>query len=240
LSNTDKFWQKYSESLVSVLGIKGNPIAVTYTDEEIQPTITEGMDVCVSLLKARDGEIISLSKIKCRCPGGKWHLGLGPKRDKLEKVLVEGEKLWATVAIARQSIGNTHKIAPPPLGLTNYIVFSPLNKAELRPDLILILCNPGQASRLVFLADYHGDPVKPEVLGSLCWSAITYPLMTGNLNITMGDPTARRHHGYDDNELIVSIPYRMMPNIMEAMEHSTAGKGKMAEWFERISGDRKE
>ena len=237
MSNTDKIWQIHAESLISVLDLKGHPIAITYTDEEVEPTITKGMDVCTTLLKVRDGEIIRLNKTKCSCPGGRWHLGLGEKRDKLEKVLVAGEKLWASVAIARQSIGTTHKIAPPPKNLANYIVFSPLDKAELRPDLIVILCNPGQASRLVFLADYHGDPVKPETLGSLCWSAITYPLMTGNMNISVGDPTARRHHGYDDNELLVSIPYRMIPNIMEAMEYSTAGKGKMAPWFESISRD---
>ena len=47
----------------------------------------------------------------------------------------------------------------------------------------------------------------------------------------MGDPTARRNYEYDQNELIVSIPYRMIPSMMDALEHSTAGKGKPAEWF---------
>lgn len=231
-------WQIYAEELIKVLEIKGYPIAITYTDKEVEPTIKKGLEVCSSLLKVRDGEIVRLNKAKCTCPGGRWHLGLGEKRLGLEKVLVEGEKLWATVAIAHQSIENTHKIAPPPLGLTKYIVFSPMNKAELRPDLIVILCNPGQAARLVFLADYHGDPVKPEVLGSLCWSAITYPLISGNLNVTMGDPTARRHHKYDPNELIVSIPYRMIPNIMEALQFSTAGRGEMAPWFARVTEEK--
>ena len=231
-------WQKYAEELVSVLGITGQPIAITYTDKEIEPTIKKGLDVCTVLLNVRDGEIVRLSKTKCTCPGGRWHLGFGEKRMGLEKMLVEGDKLWSTVAIAHQSIGNTHRIAPPPLKLTKYIVFSPMNKAELRPDLITILCNPDQASRLIFLADYHGDPVKPEVLGSLCWSAITYPLISGNINITMGDPTARKHHKYDPNELIVSIPYRMIPNIMEALQFSTAGKGEMAPWFTRVTEDR--
>ncbi len=236
MSGTSKIWQSYSEDFVSVLELKGNPIAITYTNEEIEPTIKKSLDVCIAILKAREGEIISLSKVKCTCPGGRWHLGLAPKRGYLENFLVEGEKLWATIAIARQSIGRTHQLAPPPVGLAKYIVLSPLNKAVLRPDIITILCNPWQASRLAFLADYHGNPVNPQVLGSLCWSAVTYPLMTGNLNITMGDPTARRQHGYDPNELLVSIPYRMVPNMIEAMEHSTAGKGKSAPWFERATG----
>ncbi|NVM27766.1 MAG: DUF169 domain-containing protein [Candidatus Helarchaeota archaeon] len=235
MASNNKNWQNLAESFVSVLELKGQPIAVTYTDKEIEPTIKKGLDVCATLKKARDGEIIRLNKVKCTCPGGRWHLGLAGKMEGLEKILVKGEKLWATVAIARQSIGRTHQIAPPPLGLAKYIIFSPLNKAELRPDVVAILCNPWQASRLIFLADYHGYPVNPQVTGSLCWSAITYPLVTGNLNVTMGDPTARRHHEYDPNELIVSIPYRMVPPIIEAMEYSTAGKGKPAPWFERAA-----
>lgn len=151
----------------------------------------------------------------------------------MEKILVKGEKLWATVPIARMSINETHRIAPPPLGLAKNIVFSPLNKAVLRPDLVTILCNAWQASRLIYLVIYNGESIKPNVSGSLCWGAITYPLMTGNFNVTMGDPTARRHYGYDPNDLIVSIPYRMLPQMIEAMEYSTAGRGKPAPWFDR-------
>ena len=88
---------------------------------------------------------------------------------------------------------------------------------------------------LIYLAIYQGISIKPNVSGSLCWSAVTYPLVTGNFNVTMGDPTARRHYGYDPNELIVSFPYRMVPLIVDAMEYSTAGKGKPAPWFEQAA-----
>ena len=233
LSSNPQIWQKYAEEFISVLELKGDPIAVTYTDEDVEPTIKKGMDVCKTLLLVRDGEIIQLNKIKCTCPGGKWHLGLAKKMKGLEKFLVKGEKLWATVPIAQWSIGETHRIAPPPRDLAKNVVFSPLRKAQLCPDVVIFLCNPWQASRLIYLAIYHGYPVKPDVTGSLCWGAITYPLVTGNFNVTMGDPTARRHHGYDPCELIVSVPYRMIPPILDAMEHSTAGKGKPAAWFER-------
>ena len=236
LSTAD--WQKYAESFVSVLELKGQPVSITYTDEEIEPTIKKGVCACQALLMARNGELLQLNKTKCSCPGGRWHLGLGKKMQGLEKFLVKGEKLWATVAIARQSIDQTHRIAPPPIGLAKNVVFNPLNKVNeinLTPDLIVILCNPWQASRLIYLAVYHGHPIKPQVTGSLCWSAITYPLVTGNFNVTMGDPTARRHYGYDPSELLVSIPSRMVPLIIEAMDHSTAGKGKPADWFDRAS-----
>jgi uncharacterized protein (DUF169 family) len=224
-------WKLFADEFVSVLELQKQPIAITYSNEEVQSTMKKAITICKALQLVSSGEIICMSKTKCACPGGKWHVGFAEKRDGIEKTLVEGEKLWASVAVANQSLSETHRIAPPPLGLANFIIFSPLNKANLRPDLILIFANPFQASRLIFLADYHGYPIKPRVTGSLCWSAITYPLVTGNFNITMGDPTARRHYEYDQNELIVSIPYRMIPSMMDALEHSTAGKGKPAELF---------
>ncbi len=51
----------------------------------------------------------------------------------------------------------------------------------------------------------------------------------------MGDLTARRGHKYDVNELIVSIPHRMVPAMMDAMEYSTAGKGEPVSWFGRAN-----
>jgi uncharacterized protein (DUF169 family) len=225
-------WKEFAEIFVSVLELRGQPISVTYSDEDIQSTIDKGIEICDALKLARSGEIISMSKATCTCPGGRWHVGLGEKREGIERILVQGEKLWASVAIARQSIGETHRIAPPPLGLAKFLILSPLKKATLRPDLIVIFANPYQASRLIFLADYQGFPIKPRVTGSLCWSAITYPLVTGNFNITMGDPSARRTRKFDPNELIVSVPFRMIPGMMEAIEYSTAGKGKPAKWFE--------
>lgn len=225
-------WKGFADILVSVLELQGQPISVTYSDEDVQSTIEQASEICDALKLAQSGEIISMSKKTCTCPGGRWHVGFGEKREGIERILVEGEKLWASVAIAKQSIGETHRIAPPPLGLAKFLIFSPLSTAKLRPDLIIIFANPFQASRLIFLADYHGFPIKPRVNGSLCWSAITYPLVTGNFNITMGDPSARRTQKYDPNELIVSIPYRMIPGMMEAIEFSTAGKGKPAKSFE--------
>jgi uncharacterized protein (DUF169 family) len=235
MSSTTADWRNYADHFVSVLELKGQPVAVTYTDKDIEPTVNKSMCVCKAILMARDGAIIRLNKTKCSCPGGRWHIGLGKKMEGLEKVLVKGEKLWATVAIAHQSIAETHRIAPPPQGLAKNVIFVPLNHAELRPDLIIIVCNPWAASRLIYLAVYHGIPIRPQVTGSLCWSAVTYPLVTGNFNVTMGDPTARRHYGYDPNELLVTIPYRMVASIADAMEYSTAGKGKPAAWFEQAS-----
>ena len=225
--------KKKSEDLISALNLIGQPVSITYTASEIKSPVENPIAICHALNIARSGGVLCINEEKCACPGGSWHLGFGEKHTGLEKRLVNGEKLWCSVAVAYQSIASTHKIAPPPLGLAKNIVFSPLNLIELKPDIVVIFANPFQASRLIFLADYHGFPINPRVNGSLCWSAITYPLVTGSFNITMGDPTARRNQNVNENELYVSIPYRMFPGILDALTKSTAGNAEPAPWFGR-------
>ena len=183
-------WQEYSKRLKEVLGLEGSPIAVSYSLSPACEGKTGKYLVCQALLDARDGAVINLSKENCLCPGGAWHLGLTPRPsgDKyrfLQKFLVEGEKLFCSIATFHRAMDLTTK---PPLGLAEYIVFSPLEKAEIAPDLAVFLCNPEQACRLVTLATYpDGIPPKAEIVGSTCHMVIAYPLVSGEINISLLD-----------------------------------------------------
>ena len=76
----------------------------------------------------------------------------------------------------------------PPLGVSKYVVVGPLEEFELKPDLVLFLCNPAQASRLVTLSSYEtGIPVQAQLSSSTCGGAVTIPLSTGRANVTFLD-----------------------------------------------------
>ena len=99
----------------------------------------------------------------------------------------------------------------PPYGLAEYVVFSPLEKSQFRPDLVLFLCNAEQACRLITLACFNnGISPKVELVGSACHMAITYPLVSGEINVSFLDYTARKMKGYMPEELFVSIPYHFI------------------------------
>jgi len=70
--------------------------------------------------------------------------------------------------------------------------------------------------------------------GSLCWSTITYPIVSGNFNITAGDISARRMAGWDDNIMIVSVPVEKIQGIADAIDKSTAGTAKPSRQFEKM------
>ncbi|KAF5431445.1 hypothetical protein C5S35_18155 [Candidatus Methanophagaceae archaeon] len=57
-----------------------------------------------------------------------------------------------------------------------------------------------------------------EMRGSLCWSMITYSLVSGNFNLSVGDISARRMERWDPNIMAASIPWERIRGIAEAVE----------------------
>ncbi len=228
-------WREdYSQRFNGVLGLEGSPVAVAYSDRPAANDSGGRYRVCGAMPSARDGAVINLDRRNCACRGAPGHLGLGPPATGLEELLhcgflAHGERLW-------QSLGDAHRVrrhmarqAPPPQGFGDYLVFSPLERAEIEPDVVLFLCNPAQACRLTALARYRQGVLPPnEMEGSLCWSAIAYPFVTGNVNITLGDATARRREHWDPGELIVSVPAEKLHGIVDSIDRSPAGAARPA------------
>lgn len=55
---------------------------------------------------------------------------------------------------------------------------------------------------------------------------IAYPLVSGEINVTFLDWTARRTKPIKAHELIVTVPYHRLPGIVEAIDLCTAGTAK--------------
>ena len=222
-------WKEQAETLKNVLNLRGSPVAITYSMEPDKRGKKGRNWVCQALKDARDGDIINISKETSCCVGGTFHLGLGPKptgdADKaLKKFLVEGEKLFCSITVFHRVTALT---AQPPLGLADYVVFSPMEKAEMMPDIVLFLCDAEQACRLITLATYQ-DGISPrtEMVGSACHMAVAYPLVSGEINVSFLDYTARKMKEFAPNELIVSIPYHRVDNLVNSIDHCTAGTAK--------------
>ena len=223
-------WQQYSARLTELLGLKGSPIAVTYSMSPASAASDGRYMVCQALREASQGAIINLSKETSLCPGGAWHLGLTPRPQGddykfLQRFLVEGEKLFCSIATFHRTMELTTQ---PPLGLAEYVVLSPLERAELRPDLVVFLCNAEQACRLVTLATYQdGIPPRLEAAGSACHMVIAYPLVSGEINVSLMDYTARRWQQYGADQLFVTIPYHKMGGLMDSIDVCSAGTAEV-------------
>lgn len=224
------------EKIRNALGIEKQAVGVKYTDESPAAKVPKGeYAVCGGILEAAAGKVIMLTEDTCSCPGGKSHLGLSETRKIPLKILVEGEKLWSDVKTATRSRIESQKIASPPVGLSSKVYLYPARKDIFLPDLVLFLVDAEQVSRLITLAQFwDGKTPSFEMRASLCWSAITYPLVSGNFNITVGDISARRMGGWDKSIMIATVPVERIQGIADAIEKTTAGTAKPSKQFEEI------
>ncbi len=219
-------WKKQSEEIRQLLGLTGSPVAITYSLEPYQGAVKGRRRVCDALILARDGAIIDLSAESSGCPGGTHYLGLcemqrGGDRA-LKDFLVNGEKLYSSIAVLYRAQALA---TPPPVGMGEHVIMGPLGEVDLTPDLILFICNPAQACRLVTLDTFDtGIPPKIEMGGATCHQAVGYPVVAGELNVSLMDYTSRRIKAYGPNDLIVTVPLHRFPGIMRGIDRSTAGR----------------
>ncbi len=228
---------KPAKQIRDALGIEREAVGVKYTDESPSAKLADGQyAVCNGILEAAGGKVIMLSGETCACPGGKSHLGLTEARSVPLKMLVEGEKLWCDVKTATRSRIESQKIAAPPLNIASKVYLYPISKDIFVPDLVIFLVNAEQVSRLVTLAQFwDGKTPSFEMRGSLCWSSITYPIVSGNFNITAGDISARRMAGWDENIMIATVPVEKVQGIADAIDKSTAGTAAPSRQFEQMT-----
>ena len=221
-------WREYAKQLKEVLALEGSPIAVAFSDAPASNGKASKIIPCNAFyMAARKGVTFNISAETCTCPGGMTSLGLAapsPERAKLvKKFLIEGEKFSSCNASFFRSRALSQ--AQPPLGISKYVIIGPLEEFEMKPDLVLLLCNPAQASRLVTLSTYEtGIPLQAQLNGSSCSGSITYPLSTGRINVSFLD-TSSRHlvKGFKDSDLIFSAPYFLVRSIVESIPLCTAG-----------------
>ena len=230
--------KKESERLKQALQLEGSLIGVSYKDEPDGDEEDKGSP-CGAFLAAHQGKTVTLSKKNCICPGGISHLGFSdkPLSKKTLQMLVEGEKMWCSLAAAnRLFLDIEGRKAPPPTEIGDYVNLVPLEELNYLPDLIISICDSTQASRFVILSGYQDGKVPSvEVAGSMCWSAITYPIVSGNFNVTMGDYTARRMWNWAPGKLLVSVPLARYKMILESLDECVAGFADPSPEFEKLT-----
>jgi uncharacterized protein (DUF169 family) len=223
-------YEEYSTKLKPMLGLPVSPVAISYTDDAAEDAVEGQHWACYGLITASQGATVDLTPATCRCPGGILHLGLGPPLTgegwkRLRDFLVSGEKLCASYgALLRMQ----HDTTPPPTGLADHVIYQPLEKCKVDPELVLFIVNPKQACRLVTLLTFHdGKSLRPELGGSTCHQVIGYPLVSGEPTVALGDWTNRHPERFTENDLFVTVPWHRMHNMMAAIPYCTAGEAEL-------------
>lgn len=225
-------WSEQAREITTTFSLDTKPVAIAFTNSKVDiGQETKKTWLCRALkLAANKGTRFVIDRESSGCPGGTWHCGLSEPpaaqaRRGLQEFLTRGEKLTHSIVTFQrmQDLGSS-----PPTGLSERIYVGPMESAPLRPDIVVFVCNPEQACRLVTLDHYwDGKPIHAELTGSLCHAAIAYPVVTGNTNLTLGDWTARRMQKYASDRVFLTIPYERMANVVLAIPECSAGTAEV-------------
>lgn len=208
------------------LGLQSSPVAISFSSIPASNGRNLKQTVCTAIEKAaHKGMVINLQKETCVCPGGAHFLGF--KRASEEEVLnvyVEEEHVFCSEEVARSFLKRIPKLSEDKT--SKYIVFSPLEKAEFIPDLILFVCNPQQANKIIGLSvycQYNACQLHPSA-SSTC-SAILFPAVTGQLHVNLIDYYTRELQAPDFKpwELIISMPWQRLLNMLPHLSESPFG-----------------
>lgn len=208
------------------------PVAVKFLSPEqdnynIQPADHRNT-VCSFIQEAAGGGCFAVDESKISCPGGLKWLGFpSPLADsRLYKFFLGNiEKVKCSTQVAEKLLECLPQ--PPREGTYEQVLFAPLDHCPYQPDITVLVTNPKQAYRIIVTA--HLDDchfVKTVPLCAACHGSITVPLITGELNVSMIDPEARRFGNYNDADVLVGIPQSRLERLIANLKETPFGQKK--------------
>jgi uncharacterized protein (DUF169 family) len=178
-----------------------------------------GLDfrACQAVHVARRYEIaVAVPKDEMPCPTGAVALGFY----KPNAVYYSGLYL-SPMEMSQQAkkvrAKNTPKLKA---GKYSYLLAAPLDQAAFQPDVILIYGNPGQISRLVQAAVLKtGKALSAQTtVATACAEWVSAAMNTGQCQYVFPCDGERKYGALDDSEMVFSIPYQKMEEILSALK----------------------
>jgi uncharacterized protein (DUF169 family) len=225
-----KDWQGFSSILKELLNLEYSPVAINVLKEPLLKSTDKKLRICRAILDAGKGQTLQIDKETNACFGAGWHLGFHKLEDKkvlgmVKKFVVEGEKLFCSYEALDKLVSQMEEV---PDNVHSYFLLSPMETCALEPELVIFICNPEAACRiLTFVTFSDGLMPKIKIGGPTCRLSIIYPLITGEVNLSFYDYTARKICNVEKDKLIISIPYKRIPLLIESIDKCTAGTAKI-------------
>jgi uncharacterized protein (DUF169 family) len=225
-----KEFQEYSRILKEIFNLENSPVAVKRATDRKTDASKGRVRICRAILDAAAGQTLEVCRENNACFGANWHLGFSKMDDPkiialIKQFVVEGEKLFSSYEALDKLISQMPGI---PDNKETSFILSPLEDIQDQPEMVIFVCNPEQACRLLtFITFLEGAMPKIKIGGPTCRMAIIYPLVSGEANISFYDYTARKMCKMEKDKLLVSIPYGLIPAIIKNIDRCCAGTAKV-------------
>jgi uncharacterized protein (DUF169 family) len=223
-------WQNYSLVFKELLGLEYSPVAVHCLKEPPAQKSDKKVRICRAILDAGRGETVQIGKENNACFGASWHLGFQKIADPkignmIKKFVVEGEKLFCSYEALDNLISQMKEV---PDNARSQFLLSPMEKAISEPELVIFICDAQAACRILTLLTFlDGNMPKIKIGGPTCRMIIMEPLLTGEVNLSFYDYTARKMCNVEKDKLLVTVPYQKIPAIIGSINACSAGRAKI-------------
>ena len=216
-------YEELSSKLKTLLNLKGSPVAVKLVSDKKEipsdvPELKEKLRHCEMVQKARQGEVFYATKEQHACAGGAGALGVMETPEKIKT----GEFYYGLGRFKTlESAKKTMEAVPRTGKHFMASMYAPLEKANFKPDVIVVLGNPKQLLKIAQSNIYHDggrNNVSFSGIQSVCADAVAQPYNTGEMNATFGCDGSRKYAKIADDELIVGIPVAKLAGLVEALE----------------------
>ncbi len=223
-------YEEMSKILMENLGLKHEPVAVTLIKKghEMPEGYAEPetpIRHCQSIMRARKGELLIIPAKKHACHVGASSLGIVPTPEKVAAgELHYNLGMFQTQEAAKRMIDQRPTIE---LGSVIATAVSPLSKARIRPDVVVIVGMPEQIYWLMPVAATfnEGGRVTADTAAfqATCVDSTVIPYLTGNTNLSLGCYGCRKATDIAPEDMLVGIPMSKMEDIVSTIEKLSKG-----------------
>lgn len=217
-------YESAGKELKELLGLKGSPVAVKLAKTAADvpagmPKVAEKTRHCQFVQNARlKGTKGYATHEEHLCKGGAGVMGVEP----LPEAVATGS-MYHKLGNFKTAEGALETVTAMPKNAESYYatVYSPLESAEFEPDSVVVIATPKQALR-ISQAYLHatGGRISSDFSGiqSICADAVVAVAQRGVLNMTLGCNGSRKNSGIADDEVIIGLPPKALPAVIEALK----------------------
>ncbi|MDI3502428.1 MAG: hypothetical protein PWR09_553 [Archaeoglobi archaeon] len=206
------------------LGLRYSPVAVKFVKraEEMPEWARElvkrrRIRACQMLMDAKHGESSAITPENFACPAAASAFGFAPLPEKISS----GEMLCALGLFMSKEAGRrTMEVIPRLKEKFHGVIAQPLERAEFKPDVIVIEDIP-EVIMWLLLADLYREggrhTFSTSVIQACCVDVTSYVFQTKKVNASFGCYGCREASDLRDDEAMIGIPYERFPEIVEAV-----------------------
>ena len=230
----DLRWVAASEQMVSLLGLAKPPVGIglVKSANDVPPgfvTMDFPIRHCVSIHMASLGAAIFVPAQQHACSAGKAALGIAelPEKVKSGKVpYMHG--LASTEPAAARIMAEIPKL---PVGTCTGTAVAPLACFKLHPEVVVLTCLPKQAMWVAnsLLYETGGPRITANFAGmqASCGDVTAIPILTDEVNFSLGCYGCRSAGKLKDDEMYVGIPRARVEEVISGLRGLRRAMGKL-------------